>query len=392
MRLVNFMILLVFSFSFALAAEESNNPFFNPIYSINQNIETLFKQSEVNPESTSSLLKTLNIAFEQLNPAEQYLYLMALANSATGLNKHHQMIEYLLKAKKLEYMINGEQLSRLPFLNLYKKLSDSYAGIGQFKKAYQENEIYIARHETHLEKQREKYIFLLEEKYEAHRKKDINTQLNNQTELKAIQIDESLNNEMVQRRNIYIVGALILVFIFLLLRLLIINKRIKIMSKQDILTGISNRKTLFRYSNSAIKRCAQAEVELCVLAINIDNFKYLNDTYGDYIGDEVLKKFALLGMEAMRNRDIFGRLDDATFIAVLPQASRGEAKAIAQHLKEKVTAFDFNYVGITQGIDISVSIVELSESLDNFEALLNAAMKLLYEIKDAGVNQIKIYR
>ncbi|WP_426358548.1 GGDEF domain-containing protein [Pseudocolwellia sp. HL-MZ19] len=400
MHLINYrnllaLIITIFFtlfFSMGALASEEEEAFYIPIFSLNAKIEKLIELNELKSATATSLSESLKADFDKLNSAEQYLYLVVQANNTQGINQHHQTIDFLLQAKSLEPKINSDQLSRLAFINLYQTLADSYAGIGQFQKAYDAKNTFIAKYDAYLIHERAKHIFSLEEKYETHRKKDINTLLNNQTELKALEIDESLNNEVLQRRNIYIVSFLVLLFIGLLLRLLATNKHFHELSKQDILTGIRNRKTLFRHGKSAIRRCTEARSGLCLFAIKIDNFKLLNDIHGDYIGDELLKKFALLSTESMRTRDILGRLEDATFIAVLPEASIDEAKAIAQHLKAKVAAYKFDYVGIDQQLGMSVGIVELSESLNNFELLLNTAMNVLYEIKDGGGKQIKIYQ
>lgn len=394
MRLINIILLLIIAFIYSINtfAYDEIKPSYVPIVSINEDINRLLFQSESQQFNAELVLKGSGIDFDKLNPAEQYLYLMILANTALGINQHHDVIAYLLQAKALEETINQDQLSQLSFLNLYKNLAQSYAGIGQFKKAYDANHTYITKYDAYMKSERDKYIFELEDKYETKRKKDINALLNNQTELKALEIDESLHNEILQRRNIYIVSFLVVIFLLLLLRLLSMNKRIHELSKEDMLTGARNRKTLFRYGKRAIKRCIENKVSLCLVAININDFKGLNEIHGDYIGDEILKRFVLLGTESMRTRDIFARLEDATFIVVLPEAAEGEAKAIAQHLKEKVATFNFDYVGIHQQLDISVSIVELSESLNNFELLLNTAMNVLYEMRDGKGKQIKIYQ
>lgn len=386
------IIVLFCIFSVCSFASLEKKPTYIPIFSIDDRIHHLVFQSSSKMLDTKLILKDMNFNFDRLNPAEQYLYLMIQANDAQGINQYQQIIDYLSQAKALEPKINQEQLNNFPFINLYKKLAQSYASIGQFKKAYNAKNSFTVKYNVFLKNERNKHIFELEEKYETNRKKNINALLNNQTALKALEISESLNNEIVQRRNIYIVGVLVVIFLLLLIRLLSMNKRTSDLSKEDMLTGVYNRKTLFIYGQNAIKRCIDERIGLCLLAINIDGFKRLNDTHGDYIGDEVLKKIGLLGIESMRARDVFARLEDATFIAILSESSEGEAKAIAQHLKSKFAAFNFNYVGIHQRIEMSVSIVELSESLNNFELLLNTGMNTLYEIKDSGGNNVKVYK
>lgn len=396
MRIVNInrflIIIFFFIFSINSFANSKHNPTYIPIFSIDERIYNLIIQSESKILNVELMLKTMKLDSKKFNPAENYLYFILQANCARGINQHQQIIHYLQQAKMLESQINQDQLISSPFLDLYKKLAQSYAGIGQFKKAYDAKIVFIKKYDTFLKNERDKHIFELENKYETNRKMNTNVLLNNETALKTLEINESLNNEIVQRRNIYIVAVLVVIFLLLLIRLLSMNKRTSDLSREDMLTGICNRKTLFFYGKNTIKRCIEERISLCLLVINIDEFKLLNDTHGDYIGDEVLKKIASLGVESMRARDVLSRLDDATFIAVLPESSQDEAKAIAQHLKNKIAAFNFNYVGIHHKIKISVGIVELSESLNDFELLLNKGMNTLYDIIDSGGNNIKIYQ
>jgi len=388
MRITGLLIVLFFfMLSIHVFANEEQKPSYAPIFSINEGLLALAIESDSKQFNTINALQKLD--YTPLNAAENYLYLMVKANNVEYT--YEQAIDDLLQATALEPQINLDQLTSLPFLNVYKKLAHNYAESEQFKKAYDAKHLFIKKYDTFLKNERKKHIFELEDKYETNRKKNLNVLLNNQTELKALEISESLNNEVLQRRNIYVVSLLVVIFLLLLIRLFTMNKRINDLSKEDMLTGVCNRKTLFKYGQKNVKHCFDEQMPLCLLAINIDYFAQLNNAHGDYIGDEVLKKIALLGIESMRTRDVFSRLEGATFIAVLPGTSEGEAKAIAQHLKDKVAAFSFDYVGIHKQIKLSISIVELSDSLSNFELLLNTGMNILYEMRDMGGDKINVH-
>jgi diguanylate cyclase (GGDEF)-like protein len=376
------------SATFNVFANEESSSFYIPIYSLNAEVEELTAAGSHDVDTKIELLAKLSDQLEQLNSAEKYIYLVSKSDTVIDI---HQKIIYLLEAQSLESSINEDQLTYLPFLILYKKMAVNYAELGEYKKAYEAKEIYINKYDAYLEEVRHKHIISLEKKYETEQKKDINTLLNNQTELKAIEINESLTDEVIQRRNLYIVSFFIIISAFLLFRVLSTKQKFQELSKEDALTGVKNRRTLFRHGENAIRKSIKSHTRLCLIALKIDDFKLLNDIHGDYIGDELLKKVASLGMEAMRTRDVFGRLEDATFIAILPEVSQDEAKAIAQHLKEKIYAFKFDYVGLIQPLETSFAIVELSEAQNNFELLLNTSMNVLYEISDGGGNQIRTY-
>lgn len=371
---------------------EDKQEYFVPIFSINERVAVLKNLNQLTPYKITRALDELKYGFEHLNPAEQYLYLIAQAYLLQDPKDSEIKVNYLSQARLLETNMNNDQLHFLPFLTLYPMLSESYAHLGLYKEAYEAKKTYITRYETYLKTSRKKHIFELEEKYETQRKKDINTLLNDQTTLKSLEIEKSLTYEVNQRRNIYIVAFLLSIFAILFIRMFFINKRFKKLSQEDILTGIKNRKTLFKEGRNAINQSIESDLNLCLLAIKIDGFKRLNDAHGDFIGDELLKKVASLGTEVMRMRDVFGRLEDATFVAILPEATKDEAKAIAEHLRDKVEAFNFDYVGIEEHLEVNIGIVELSPSVNNIELLLNMATQVLHDIRDTEGDKVRIYQ
>jgi len=404
MRLTSYITLLLLNVFMSISsfAYQGINPTYIPIFSINKQLYQLIELSETSPAQAQKQLNQSDIIFEKLNPAEQFLYFIIKSNNQRAnkftdninqqIEQSHKSISYLLQAKLLVPLINYDQLNDLPFLNLYKKLAINYAQTAQFKNAYNANKNFITKYDVYIKNKRDRHIFELENQYETKRIKEVSTLLNNQTALKALEIDKSLQNDIVQRRNLYIVIFFMVLFLSLIIRLLLTNKRINELAKKDMLTGAINSETLFKQGATVITRCIEQRQGLCLLAIKIKDFKTLNDLNGDYIGDEVLKQFVALSIETMRTRDIFARLEGATFIALLPEAPVGEAKAIAQHLKDKISAFNFKYIGIHQKLTINVSIVELSESLNNVEQLINSAIKGLYEISDNDENDIQIYQ
>jgi len=404
MRLTSYITLLLLNLfmSTSSVAYQDTYPTYIPVFSINKQLYLLIELSETSPVKAKKQLDQSDITFKKLNPAEQYLYFIIKANIQQTNNltyninqqieQNRKSISYLLQAKLLTPLINDDQLNDLPFLNVYKKLAKNYAQTGQFKNAYNANKNFITKYDAYIKNKRDRHIFELENQYETKRIKEVSTLLNNQTALKALEIDKSLQDDIVQRRNLYIVLFFMVIFLLLIIRLLLTNKRINELAKKDMLTDAINNETLFKQGATIITRCIEQRQGLCLLAIKIKDFKTLNELNGDYIGDEVLKQFVALSIETMRTRDIFARLEGATFVALLPEAPVGEAKAIAQHLKDKISAFNFNYIGIHQKLTINVSIVELSESLNNVEHLLNSAIKGLYEISDNDVNDIQIYQ
>ena len=385
-----FTALLIMPY-FSSAVTQANRSYI-PIFSIDERIIQLLAKSEKENTNKKLLLKNVQSLFASANPAEQYLLYSIQANLSSGFLKHQNIITILDEVKNFGNKMNQEQLDSPPFINVFKKRAESYAFLGKFKEAYKEKQQFIEKYNNFLLTDKKKYTFELEAKYETKKKRDTNQLLSDQTVLKDLEINHSLGNEVIQQRNIYILSALGFIFIVLLVRSIVINKRTHNLSQQDMLTGLFNRKALFSYGEKITIDCLHHNEKLCLLAIHIDHFKKINHQYGDYIGDEVLKKLALIGKESMRNRDVFARLDDATFIALLPESTVGEIKAIAQHIKGKFTSTNFHYIGIPQYLDLSLGIVELNQTYESFESLLNVGMDVLYELKDDNGGKISIYK
>lgn len=363
-----------------------------PFLSVDDRIIQLLEKSKSGTANKKLLSENVDLLFKTSNPAEQYILYIIQANLFMGINKHSNIINSLDNIDALKDQMNPEQLDTLPFINVYKKRAESYAFMGQFKKAYEAKQRFIKKYNAFILYEKGKYIVELETKYETKKKRYINELLNNQTTLKELEINETLSDEVIQKRNLYILSVVGVLFIFLLFRSWVINRSTRNLSKQDALTRLYNSQTLFTEGQQTIQRCVSNKENLCLLALHIDDFKTINHQYGDYIGDEILKKLALIGLESMRTRDMFSRLEDATFIAVLPQSSIGEVKAIAQRLKDKFTSTSFSYVGISTPIKLSFGIVEMNESCQSFEALLNAGIDVLYDLREGEGNRISIYQ
>lgn len=385
-----FIMLVIISFTNHAVTSSANS--YIPIFSIDERIIQLLNNSEKKGVNKKRLLKNVHAWSKNANPAEQYLLHLVQANLSSGVMKHQKVINILNKVNDFDSKMNQEQLDSQPFINVFKKRSESYAFLGEFKEAYEEKQKFIEKYKNFLLIEKNKFIFEVEAKYDTKEKRDSNQSLSNQTFLKDLEITHNLSNEVVQKRNIYILSVAGFVFIILLAHSFVTNKRTQNLSQQDMLTGLFNRKALFSYGEKIIADCLNHNEKLCLLAIHIDSFKKTNLKYGDYIGDEVLKKLALIGKESMRHRDVFARLDDATFIALLPESSVGEVKAIALHIKKQFTSTSFHYIGIHQHLNLSLGIVELNQNHESFEPLLNVGMDVLYELKDHEGSKISIYK
>ena len=150
----------------------------------------------------------------------------------------------------------------------------------------------------------------------------------------------------------------------------------------DPLTGLCNRRGF-----SALAAQADSEYEQCVIAIDIDHFKKINDWYGHDAGDAVLVSLAALLRQACRTGDIVSRFGGEEFILLLPDTTLADAARTAERIRETVCATTFPFAGT---MTISAGVASRDDQSRDREALLRRADEALYEAKAAGRNTVII--
>ena len=105
-----------------------------------------------------------------------------------------------------------------------------------------------------------------------------------------------------------------------------------------MLTGLYNRRMLEQCLDELIQRCVQERAPLCLMMIDVDDFKMLNDTLGHSAGDTLLRSVGQLIRSSVRERDLAFRCGGDEFVIVLPQSSKVEGDALARRLGELVDA------------------------------------------------------
>ncbi|MDD2895679.1 MAG: GGDEF domain-containing protein [Aliarcobacter sp.] len=121
-----------------------------------------------------------------------------------------------------------------------------------------------------------------------------------------------------------------------------------------------------------------------VIMIDIDFFKSVNDTYGHQVGDSVLKEFATILKQNIRNSDFIGRWGGEEFLIVCIETSEENAIKLASSLREKIETTLFTKVGHKT---MSVGVAQMEEGIV-LDDLINNADKALYFAKDNGRNRV----
>ncbi|MGA2612151.1 MAG: GGDEF domain-containing protein [Spirochaetia bacterium] len=156
----------------------------------------------------------------------------------------------------------------------------------------------------------------------------------------------------------------------------------------DELTGAPNRRVFASRLESEVDRCSRLASALCVVFIDIDFFKRINDDYGHQVGDGVLKEIYSRLEENLRLYDFIGRVGGDEFVMALPGTDAQTAYGVAERLRESVQG---DLVKELPRVTVSLGVAELGEAMGADQLVRNADMAL-YRAKNNGRNRTEIYR
>lgn len=153
----------------------------------------------------------------------------------------------------------------------------------------------------------------------------------------------------------------------------------------DALTGAVNRRALMKHATREVARSERMERPLAIIAIDLDNFKRVNDTHGHGGGDVALCAFVDLIKEHLRSCDIVARTGGEEFVLVLPGMDAAGAARVAEGLRHSLERMRVHYDGRMIVMTASAGIAE-RQNEDSFVTMLKRADSLLYRAKSAGRN------
>ncbi|TVR03467.1 MAG: diguanylate cyclase [Deltaproteobacteria bacterium] len=161
----------------------------------------------------------------------------------------------------------------------------------------------------------------------------------------------------------------------------------------DELTGLWNRRYFTRRAQRELAMASRTERPLCVLMLDIDHFKRINDTRGHGVGDRVLRDFGALLRDQLRATDLLGRLGGEEFAVLLPETGLGTAEKVAERIRAAVEDHSFEHDEGTLRATVSIGIAQRTPENDkSLDRLLSQADQALYEAKAGGRNRVVVQR
>ena len=165
-------------------------------------------------------------------------------------------------------------------------------------------------------------------------------------------------------------------------------EKLQELSDRDYLTGLYNRRKFEEFLTYEIKRSLRHHHKFTILMIDLDNFKYINDTYGHASGDLVLKEVTNIFASNLRNADILARLGGDEFAVLLPETPYENGYAVVEKLRSRLEATPISLMFDQITLTASFGIAEYPEQGENIESLLTGSDLAMYKAKRAGKNTI----
>lgn len=155
----------------------------------------------------------------------------------------------------------------------------------------------------------------------------------------------------------------------------------------DVLTGAGSRRALKEEVRKHLALAARHTMPLSCIALDIDHFKRVNDTYGHAAGDQVLTGTVRALKEALRQSDFIGRVGGEEFVIALPQTEQSTAIQVAEKLRKIVRSLRFAGSNPPITVTASFGVSSLAPG-DDIESLLSRSDQALYEAKRTGRDRV----
>jgi diguanylate cyclase (GGDEF)-like protein len=163
------------------------------------------------------------------------------------------------------------------------------------------------------------------------------------------------------------------------------NEKLGELAHEDLLTGLPNRRGMMIFIEEAIVQYRQTNKPFCLLILDFDKFKELNDTLGHETGDRALSEGAELMRKALRVEDEVARWGGEEFLILLPSTVLTGAKTLANKIKDSIKETLTDNIG--SKVSVTIGVAQFTET-DTLSSCFKRADKALYLGKNSGRDKV----
>jgi diguanylate cyclase (GGDEF)-like protein len=168
------------------------------------------------------------------------------------------------------------------------------------------------------------------------------------------------------------------------------QQELEVLAQRDALTGLYNRRQFTVLAEMALARLQREPGSVCLLMVDLDFFKKINDQHGHPAGDEVLQQVAAILTHGVRATDMVGRIGGEEFIVLLPYTTLGQAMAVAEKLRSALDAQPLMLDKMQLAVTASFGVTGVTQVHGaSLQTLYSAADDALYAAKHGGRNRVE---
>jgi diguanylate cyclase (GGDEF)-like protein len=165
-------------------------------------------------------------------------------------------------------------------------------------------------------------------------------------------------------------------------------ERIGELATRDELTGCLNRRAMLERLSEESLRCARSGQVMCLVLLDIDHFKRINDVHGHAAGDQVLRGFAELARGQLRATDVLARWGGEEFLLMVVATDAQQAKVGVQRVLTRLASTQFDALPSGRFVTCSAGLTEC-RGADSIVAAVERADQALYRAKNGGRNRLE---
>lgn len=170
-----------------------------------------------------------------------------------------------------------------------------------------------------------------------------------------------------------------------------LEHQLRALAFTDPLTGLQNRRGFFAMAEQAMRAAQAGAPGPCVMLIDLDHFKLINDRHGHPVGDEVLVEFAQVVLSLLREGDVLARMGGEEFCILLTHTCAAQALEVAERIREFVAAHPFQTTDGVVRLSLSLGLAGCDGSARSIDAVLSMADQAMYRAKQGGRNRTEMH-
>jgi len=330
------------------------------------------------------------LAFEGIDNFDTELY-KRRASCLIKLNQLDQAEQALINVTNL-YLAQSELAGNQWQLEVDKISGQLAYARGNYQQGYQYLDAYYQSYTDALVENWYAQVINIRDLLEIDRQ-GVESALSKQRD-KAERLEVELLEQTKQQQYYFVLFLTLLfaVFISAVIYRFYLQKKMTALATADDLSGLHNRRYIFEFLEKMLPAMSVNKGSLAIFIVDIDDFKSVNDSYGHFVGDIVIKKVAKIVAHTLRIEDRVGRISGEEFLCVLPRTEFEQSELIAQRIRKNIAEHQF-YDSQQEKISVTVSIgiSHFSENIQDYKTLYFQANKALHTAKNAGKNQVTTF-